>query len=258
MRKYPYSRGIDFTLIELLVVITIISILASMLLPALQKAKVRSQAISCMSNAKQMAQARIAYASESNGFMISLLYGSNIYSPTATGTYWHEPLTNERYLSSPDVLVCPSAVPYHYMGFNMRGYSFGGIYVNEANGDVGGTFRFLGNDAYIMEKRVKAPSSYIFIGDSITPVAAHTAIWNAPVQFANLYLTGTTNYLAHMRHAGRANFGFLDGHVAAHNGREMLDICKVMYQGDSMNKTTFFWYGPTVQTTSDYFTGSTL
>ncbi len=71
-----------FTLIEVLVVITIIAVLAAMLLPALDKARMRGKQIACLNHLKQLAMCAHMYAADNSGKLVE-----NLPAPLNTNSW---------------------------------------------------------------------------------------------------------------------------------------------------------------------------
>ena len=98
-----------FTLIELLIVVAIITILAGLLLPALNKAKLSALASSCINNQKQIGLALQSYTGDWNGYFPYAGYGDLISG--GSRVTWCYSLYEGGYIKNNNILFCDAAAP---------------------------------------------------------------------------------------------------------------------------------------------------
>ena len=106
MKPAHKTKISGFTLVELLVVIAIISILLTILTPALQKARLQAKGALCLSNVKQWGQITFYYAEDNESKLYQSVAGAGL---TAKDAYWMG--ASLPYYEDSSIRYCPAAHP---------------------------------------------------------------------------------------------------------------------------------------------------
>ena len=214
-----------FTLVELLVIIALLGVLFSMMAPAMVKAVAKAQEVYCLNNLRNISVGQILYSQDHDNHLTPHAMNrkppSNAIVPNSKMTMWPDLL--ETYVGDRRAFRCPC------MKCDLeRGMGFG------MNLGVAGEFMVESEAQSPHASRIQNPALAIYFADAafITPETMRRPMpewqedtsrplgsWTIRTPADRFWNWVPTRVIP--RHGGRANVGFVDGHVESRAIRQL-------------------------------------